>query len=1285
MADEKVQTFDIPKTCKGGVVVNEGPDFHVEVQDVPTPEPGPTDVLIKLNATGICHSDIHFMLNDWALPKMSALGTKCAGHEGAGVIVKVGDQVKTLKPGMRAGFKPIQDTCGACELCRGGQECYCASAVFTGLMCDGSYKQYVVSPERYTTIIPDGVNDYIAGPIMCSASTIYTSIKESGLKPGDWAVFPGAGGGVGMQGVQLAKAMGLRAVAIDTGDDKEKLCRDVGAEEFIDFKKVDNVAEEIIRICDGIGAHGVFVTAVQTYPSSVSYLGGRVGGEVMCIGLPPAGTQHIDVDPNQMCFKKQSIQGTLVSSMADVDKTLDFAKRGLLKPIYTVYPLSKFNEAVQKLRRGEIAGRAVTLAADRARANATSPTSSASQSPHGHAEASSSRAPSGRSSNGKQPAVEDDHSDEDALLADDPLNSSISEHISFKRKPKPAPFSLLPRFLSGSSTSPRNTPSPRAQQSRLQQLRSPHSAASNDAANGSTELILNYLDTPGDAGAHLTDTKDASGLDWYVEGPGRRVGYDDLTAIDWIFEYAKERQRLRYLYSGASGLLGTLKQLADASQVWIILVAAGILSGGIAAFIDVASDWLADLKTGYCSSVEGDGRFYLNKGFCCWGIDTGDQCADWQEWGSAIGIGNGGGKWIVEYIFFILFSVLFAACASLLVREFSPYARHSGIPEIKTVLGGFVIRHFLGGWTLVTKTLGLCLAVASGLWLGKEGPLVHVACCSANLFMKLFGSVNGNEARKREVLSAAAAAGISVAFGAPVGGVLFSLEQLSYYFPDKTMWSSFVCAMVAAVTLQAFNPFRTGKLVLYQVTYHSGWHDFELVPFALLGILGGLYGGFFIKLNMTIAEWRKNRTYPKGPITEVVIVSSITALINFPIKFMRAQASELVYILFAECADLTEDTLGLCKSGKANTGVIALLLVSALLGILLASFTFGLQIPAGIILPSMAIGGLYGRAVGLSVEVFQSAFPQLFIFSSCEPDVLCVTPGTYAIVGAASALAGTTRMTVSIVVIMFELTGALTYVLPIMIAVMISKWIGDAISPRGIYESWIHFKGYPFLDNRDDNGSAIPDVPAAHVMTRIEDITAITATGHTIHSLRAMLQAHSFRGFPVISASDSAAATDALLLGYISRTELLYALSLTTSKSLSAETECHFAHQPLSDPNSTLDLRPWMDQTPITLNARASFHLTVSMFQKLGLRYVLFTEKGLLRGLLTKKDVWYVLDGMEDEAWDESEARGGLREQRDGEEGEGRGLLGAEGEGDGEGEDRFGGVEEDGNGERRDA
>lgn len=300
--------------------------------------------------------------------------------------------------------------------------------------------------------------------------------------------------------------------------------------------------------------------------------------------------------------------------------------------------------------------------------------------------------------------------------------TKVYTRISFKRKPTLKPTSsYLPRFLSSPLNTPsRTSPVPRIP-SRLQQLR--HDNNGSSSANGSTELILNYLDTPGTAGANLADTKDATGLDWYVEGPGRRVGYDDLTAIDWIFEYAKERQRLRYLYSSATGILGHVKQLADASQVWIILVAAGILSGGIAAFIDVASDWLGDLKTGYCSNVEGDGRFYLNRSFCCWGIGESRQCADWSPWGDALGIGGVGGKWVVEYIFFVLFSVCwlswrgkneangmqisFAALASLLVREFSPYAKQSGIPEIKTVLGGFVIRHFMGGWTLATKTIGL--------------------------------------------------------------------------------------------------------------------------------------------------------------------------------------------------------------------------------------------------------------------------------------------------------------------------------------------------------------------------------------------------------------------------------------------------------------------------------------------------------------------------------------------------------------------------------------------------
>ncbi|KAI1393828.1 chloride channel [Hypoxylon trugodes] len=809
----------------------------------------------------------------------------------------------------------------------------------------------------------------------------------------------------------------------------------------------------------------------------------------------------------------------------------------------------------------------------------------------------------------------DDDDDGGVLADDDPLTDELAEPMSFKRKQKQSVFSQPGRLLSTLTGNRLGSVSPR----------SPLSGTA-------TPTRLQGLDTgrfEGTSSPHAPSApKEGTPMDWYVEGPGRRVGYEDLTAIDWIFEYTKERQRLRVLYSSATGIVGYIQQLLDSSQIWVVLVLSGIAVGALAAGIDVASDWLGDIKTGYCASGPEGGAFYLNKQFCCWGYDQGDKCLGWKPWAAALGIGSAGGKWFIEYFFFLLFSVTFALCAGFLVKEYAIYAKHSGIPEIKTVLGGFVIRRFLGSWTLATKSLGLCLAVASGMWLGKEGPLVHVACCCANLFIKLFPNINANEARKREVLSAAAASGISVAFGSPIGGVLFSLEQLSYYFPDKTMWQSFVCAMTAAVVLQAFDPFRSGKLVLYQVKFSTGWHGFEVIPFALLGILGGIYGGLFIKANMRVAQWKKSASWLPGPLTQVIIVALLTALINYPNFYMRAQSSELVSSLFSDCALVLDDQFGLCKKGVATAGTIVLLLFASVLGFFLASITFGLQIPAGIILPSMAIGALTGRAVGIVMEIWQHNHPDFFAFSTCDPGRPCVTPGVYAMIGAAATLAGVTRMTVSIVVIMFELTGALTYVLPIMVAVMLSKWVGDAFSRRGIYESWIHFNEYPFLDSGDEGGGAqhVPDVPAAQVMTRVEDLVVLTATGHTVASLRSVLNSCNYRGFPVVSDP-----RDAILLGYISRAELAYNLEVS---GLPPEAEAFFSHQPLADPRATLDLRPWMDRTPLTLPARAGLHLAVAYFQKLGVRYVMFCERGALQGLLTKKDCWYVLNGAE-------EARGG--------------------------------------------
>lgn len=230
------------------------------------------------------------------------------------------------------------------------------------------------------------------------------------------------------------------------------------------------------------------------------------------------------------------------------------------------------------------------------------------------------------------------------VLGDDPLTEELAEPMSFKRKQKQSVFSQPGRLLSTltgnrlGSSSPRSPHSGTATPTRLQGL------------NLNTERNESTSHTP-------NAPKEGTPLDWYQEGPGRRVGYEDLTAIDWIFEYTKERQRLRVLYSSATGIVGYIQQLLDSSQTWVVLVLTGIAVGAIAAGINIASDWLGDIKTGYCAAGPEGGAFYLNKQFCCFGYDQGEKCLGWKPWAAALGIASAGGKWFIEYFFFLLLSV----------------------------------------------------------------------------------------------------------------------------------------------------------------------------------------------------------------------------------------------------------------------------------------------------------------------------------------------------------------------------------------------------------------------------------------------------------------------------------------------------------------------------------------------------------------------------------------------------------------------------------------------------
>ncbi len=231
-----------------------------------------------------------------------------------------------------------------------------------------------------------------------------------------------------------------------------------------------------------------------------------------------------------------------------------------------------------------------------------------------------------------------------AILFNDPLDDDASEFVSFKRKKKQTglPKPLSP-FFGGRQASPAE-----------------NSRSGTPRLNGSRLHGPDPLDIDGNGhnlSTNLNHSKDGAPLDWYVEGPGRRVGYEDMTAIDWIFEYTKERQRLRVLYSSATGILGYAQQMLDASQIWVVLILTGLAVGLIAAGINVASDWLGDIKTGYCSAGSDGGRFYLNKYFCCWGYDEWSQCQDWVPWSLALHITSRGGAWLAEYIFFIVYSV----------------------------------------------------------------------------------------------------------------------------------------------------------------------------------------------------------------------------------------------------------------------------------------------------------------------------------------------------------------------------------------------------------------------------------------------------------------------------------------------------------------------------------------------------------------------------------------------------------------------------------------------------
>ena len=313
--------------------------------------------------------------------------------------------------------------------------------------------------------------------------------------------------------------------------------------------------------------------------------------------------------------------------------------------------------------------------------------------------------------------------------------------------------------------------------------------------------------------------------------------YEDFTTIDWVQDAAQEQLRRRKRrretasFFNRDGVLGWRRKVWEAynaATAWIVVTLVGLIIGLNAAALNIITEWLSDVKMGYCTTA-----WYLNEGFCCYGAEGG--CDEWKRWTSFA---------LTNYLVYTFFALLLAFVAAYLVKRYAPYAAGSGISEIKCIIAGFVMQGFLGFWTFVIKSIALPLAIASGLSVGKEGPSVHYAVCVGSVVSQLFEKYRQSASKTREILTASAGTGVAVAFGSPIGGVLFSLEEMASHFPLKTLWRTYFCALVATAVLAGMNPFRTGQLVMFSVKYDRDWHFFEILFYIVLGIFGGLYGAF---------------------------------------------------------------------------------------------------------------------------------------------------------------------------------------------------------------------------------------------------------------------------------------------------------------------------------------------------------------------------------------------------------------------------------------------------------
>lgn len=335
-------------TMKAAVVRTFGRTLAIE--DLPIPVPGPGEVLVKVAACGVCHTDLHAANGDWPIKPQPPF---IPGHEVAGVVAGLGQGVTNVKEGDRVGVAWLHDACLDCEYCQTGWETLCERQHNTGYSCNGGFAEYVIAAAPFVARLPANVDFAAIAPILCAGVTTYKGLIETEARPGEWVAISGVGG-LGHVAVQYAKAMGFHVAAIDIAPDKLDLARTSGADLVVDGRSQDALSD-LVRTTGG-GVHGVLVTAVSPTAFSQALDIVRRKGTISLVGLPPGAFPLPIFD---VVLKRITVRGSIVGTRRDLDEALAFAAEGKITAEITKAPLEDINTIFSAMTAGKIDGRMV--------------------------------------------------------------------------------------------------------------------------------------------------------------------------------------------------------------------------------------------------------------------------------------------------------------------------------------------------------------------------------------------------------------------------------------------------------------------------------------------------------------------------------------------------------------------------------------------------------------------------------------------------------------------------------------------------------------------------------------------------------------------------------------------------------------------------------------------------------------------------------------------------------------------------------------------------------------